>query len=253
MSFRPIPILMYHAVEGSVRPEKYKHFYVTEKEFRRHVRELRRQGYTAISLDQLVAGLVGGSLPEKPIVFTFDDGYQNILPHAHPVLSEIGWPYTVYLVTERIGGRNEWVEPEGYEATPLLNTAEIAQLAADPLVTFGAHTTTHPKLDQLSLEAAREQVTRSKQQLEARLVRPIRHFCYPYGHFNDAVVSLVREAGFVTATTTQHGRVKPSGEDLLRLPRVSIYHVPPFSLTYGPGALNFRWRVESRKDKRFQG
>jgi peptidoglycan/xylan/chitin deacetylase (PgdA/CDA1 family) len=251
MSRPPIPILMYHAVETVERPDKYKHFYVTAKEFRRQVRELKSRGYEAISLDQLVAGLAGAPLPPKPILLTFDDGYQNVLTNAHPTLLEADWPYAIYLVSERIGGRNEWVEPEGYEATPLLREDEIRELLASPLVTLGAHTATHPKLDQLSLDEARDEFVRSKTQLEERFQRPMTHFCYPYGHFNDAVVERVREAGYLTATTTQHGRVNATGEDLLRLPRVSIYQVPPFSLTYGPGALNFRWRVESCKDKRF--
>ena len=132
----------------------------------------------------------------------------------------------------------------------MLSKSELAKLATNPLVTLGAHTATHPKLDQLSSEVARGEISRSKQQLEHQLQCPVQHFCYPYGHHNNSVVELVREAGFLTATTTQHGRVNATGEDLLRLPRVSIYHVPPFSLTYGPCTFNFRWRVESRKDKR---
>ena len=250
MSFRPVPILMYHAVEDSVCADQSSHFYVTAKEFARQVRELQQRGYEAISLSQLAAGLSREPLPAKPVVLTFDDGYQNVLSNAHPVLESVGWPYTIYLVSEQIGGRNDWVAPEGYRTTPLLSENELATLASSSLVTLGAHTATHPKLDQLSPEAARGEIFRSKQQLEEKLQRPVHHFCYPYGHFNDSVVELVREAGFMTATTTQHGRVSATGEDLLRLPRVSIYHVPPFSLTYGPGSLNFRWRVESRKDKR---
>lgn len=250
MSFRPIPILMYHAVEDTVRPDQSQHFYVTAKEFRRQIKELRTRGYEAISLDTLVAGLAGGPLPERPVVLTFDDGYQNVLTNAHPVLTEAGWPYTIYLVSERIGERNVWVAPEGYSTTPLLSASELSTLAQSPLVTLGAHTATHPKLDQLPAEQVRTELQGARAQLEDRLQRPVTHFCYPYGHFNDSVIAQVREAGYQTATTTQHGRVRPTGEDLLRLPRVSIYHVPPFSLTYGPGALNFRWRVESRKDKR---
>ncbi len=251
MRFRPVPILMYHAVEDSVCPDQSPHFYVTAKEFTRQVRELQQRGYNAISLDQLVNGLSGGPLPAKPIVLTFDDGYRNVLSNAHPVLESAGWPYTIYLVSERIGGHNDWVAPEGYRTAPLLSESELATLASSSLVTLGAHTATHPKLDQLSPELARDEIFRSKQQLEEKCQRPVHHFCFPYGHFNNSVVGLVREAGFMTATTTQHGRVNAVGEDMLRLPRVSIYHVPPFSLTYGPGSLNFRWRVESRKDKRF--
>ena len=247
----PVPVLMYHAVESETRPPEYKHFYVTAKEFRRQMAELKARGYEAIGLDQLRDAQtgVGAALPKKPIVLTFDDGYENVLANAHPVLAALHWPYTVYLVTDRIGGRNEWVEPEGFTATPLLNWAQIAEMQTYPGVTFEAHTATHPKLAEIDPPTAAREIADGKDRLEQRLQKPVRHFCYPYGSHNDAIVDLVRAAGFVTATTTNFGRVRAT-DDPLRLPRVSIYHVPPFSLSYGPGALNFRWRVESRVDKR---
>ena len=250
-AWTPVPVLMYHAVEDVVRPPAYKHFYVTAKEFRRQMRELKARGYEAITLDRLhdAQNGIGAPLPRKPIVLTFDDGYENVLTNAHPILTEMNWPYTVYLVTDRIGGRNEWVIPEGFEATPLLSLAQIAEMRAYAGVAFEAHTATHPKLAEIAPDAARREISDGKSRLEQLLQKPLRHFCYPYGSYNHAVVEAVRNAGFVTATTTNFGRARQSDDPLL-LPRVSIYHVPPFSLDYGPGALNFRWRVETRKDKR---
>jgi peptidoglycan/xylan/chitin deacetylase (PgdA/CDA1 family) len=249
-SWTPVPILMYHAVEDAIRPPEYKHFYVTTKDLRRQMRELKARGYEAITLDALRQAQSGqAALPAKPIVLTFDDGYANLLPNMHPLLAEMGWPYTVYLVSERIGGKNVWVEPEGFEATPLLSRAQIREMQRYAGAHFEAHTATHPKLAELDPDRARREIVDGKDRLEQMLGKPVRHFCYPYGSYSETVVGLVRDAGFETATTTDFGRTR-RGDDPLRLPRVSIYHVPPFSLSYGPGALNFRWRVESRVDKR---
>jgi peptidoglycan/xylan/chitin deacetylase (PgdA/CDA1 family) len=70
---------------------------------------------------------------------------------------------------------------------------------------IGSHTTTHPKLTELTLEAAREEIVASKKRLEDMFGRPVRHFCYPGGKWNDALRELVAEAGYATACTTQFG------------------------------------------------
>jgi hypothetical protein len=77
----------------------------------------------------------------------------------------------------------------------------------------------------------------------------MRTLCYPYGSHDDTVCRLAAEAGYTTAVTTEFGRAR-LGDDPLRLPRISVYHVPPVSLTYGIGPLNFKWRLETRKDTR---
>ena len=241
---------MYHAVESASRPPKYKHFYVLADEFAGQMKMLKRAGYTPITFSQLAAARAGTSpLPPKPVLLTFDDGYANLLPNVCPVMERLGFAYTVFLVSERIGKTNDWVAPDGYHSTPLLSWAEIAEMQQSKLASFEAHTATHPKLSALSLDDARRELAASKDTLEQTLQTPISVLCYPYGDVSDGVVNLVQELGYSQAVTTEFGRVRPS-DNPLRLPRISVYHVPPFSLTYGIGPLNFRWRLESRKDAR---
>ncbi len=169
--------------------------------------------------------------------------------NVHPLMRELGFPYTVFLVSERVGKTNDWVVPDGYEATPLLTWDEIKEMQADGGVSFEAHTATHPKLADITPADARREIVESKDALEQRLEAPIRTLCYPYGSVNDTVIDLAGEAGYVQAVTTEFGRVRQRDHPL-RLPRISVYHVPPVSLTYGIGPLNFRWRLQSRKDNR---
>ena len=122
-------------------------------------------------------------------------------------------------------------------------------MQADSGVDFQAHTRTHPKLAEIGPDDVRRELVESKDTLEQRLQAPITTLCYPYGSVSDAVVDLASEAGYTQAVTTEFGRVR-AGDPALRLPRISVYHVPPVSLTYGIGPLNFRWRLESRKDTR---
>ena len=248
--WKPVPILMYHAVEDAPRPPKYKHFYVLADEFAGQMKMLKRTGYQPITFETLAAARAGtGTLPTKPVLLTFDDGYQNLLPNVHPLLKGLGFPYTVFLVSERVGRTNDWVVPEGYEPTPLLTWEEIAQMRADGGVDFQAHTRTHPKLAEIAPDDARREMADCKNELEQRLGTKITTLCYPYGSVSDAVADGAAEAGYAQAVTTEFGRVR-TDDHALRLPRISVYHVPPVSLTYGIGPLNFRWRLESRKDTR---
>jgi len=241
---------MYHAVEDALRPPKYKHFYVLAGEFAGQMRMLKRAGYQPISFGALAAARAGaGTLPRRPVLLTFDDGYANLKTNAHPLLKELDFPYTVFLVSERIGKTNDWVVPDGYEATPLLTWTEVAAMQRDGGVAFEAHTATHPKLAEISAADARRELAGSKDALEQKLGTQIKTLCYPYGSVSEAVQDMAGEIGYTQAVTTEFGRVR-RGDAPLRLPRISVYHVPPVSLTYGIGPLNFRWRLQSRKDAR---
>ncbi len=241
---------MYHAVEDAPRPPRYKHFYVLAAEFAGQMRMLHRAGYTPITFAALAAARAGASvLPAKPVLLTFDDGYANLQTNVHPLLRSLGFPYTVFLVSDCVGKANDWVTAEGYEATPLLGWDDIARMQREGGVDFQAHTATHPHLADLGAAEARGEMAEGKDALEQRLGTPVTTLCYPYGSRNEAVEDMAGEIGFTQAVTTEFGRVR-AGDLPLRLPRISVYHVPPLSLTYGIGPLNFRWRLESRKDAR---
>ena len=241
---------MYHAVESAPRPPKYKHFYVLADEFAGQMRMLKRAGYSPITFSLLAAARAGAALlPPKPVLLTFDDGYQNLKTNVFPLMELLGFAYTVFLVSERVGKTNDWVAPEGYDPTPLLSWEDIAEMQRSSLISFEGHTATHPKLGQLSAIEARRELSDSKDSLEQRLQAPVSVLCYPYGDVSDDAAAIAEELGYVQAVTTEFGRARPA-DNPLRLPRISVYHVPPFSLTYGIGPLNFRWRLESRKDAR---
>jgi len=245
-----VPILMYHAVEDMPRPTKYKHFYVLADEFAGQMRMLKRSGYTPITFGQMADAQAGTLiLPPKPVLLTFDDGYVNLKTNVHPLLAKLNFPYTVFLVSECVGKTNDWVAAEGYDPTPLLSWGDIAEMQRGSHVSFEAHTATHPKLSSLSPTDARREMEASKDALEQKLQAPISVLCYPYGDVSDSVVDMAGELGYMQAVTTEFGRARPA-DNPLRLPRISVYHVPPFSLTYGIGPWNFRWRLESRKDAR---
>jgi peptidoglycan/xylan/chitin deacetylase (PgdA/CDA1 family) len=107
-----------------------------------------------------------------------------------------------------------------------LDWAGIEALGRHPLATIGAHTVTHKMLAKWPLGVARAEMTRSKEEIEERLDRPVRHFAYPVGDPTSAgprEFALAREVGFASAVTTRPGMIFPGHRDCLTaLPRVSV-------------------------------
>jgi len=249
-TWSPVPILMYHAVKDRAYPKAYKHIHVTKAEFEWQMRSLKARGYSPISFSALHEALAGrATLAAKSVLLTFDDGYEELLANAHPVLEELGFPYTVFLVSGVIGKTNNWDAFEEMAPFKILSWDQIRQMQASGLASFQPHTDSHPRLSTLPIEEARREICVSRDVLEQELGTRTDVFCYPYGDLNSDVASLVSDLGFSSAVTTQFGRVRRQ-DDPIRLPRISVYHVPAVSLTYGIGALNYWWRIESHKDNR---
>jgi peptidoglycan/xylan/chitin deacetylase (PgdA/CDA1 family) len=108
----------------------------------------------------------------------------------------------------------------------MMNWAEIGQLAADPLVTIGAHTRRHYALAKLTLAEAHAEIEKSVRRIEQETGKPCRHFSYPYGDEASAgprEFELVKELGLRTGVTTRKGLIHPRhAHELTALPRVSL-------------------------------
>ena len=212
-----IPILMYHSIDDSssaacVRP----------KRFEEQLAYLKRVGYEAVDLDTVYRYMTeGASISLKPIVITFDDGYQDNLDNAYPVLKKYGMCATIFLATDYLGATNRWNEAEGVTQRPLMAWEDIRQALKSPLLSFQPHTCSHPKLTHIPLAQARQEILRSKQAIEDQIGTSCHHFAYPYGDFNGPVMELAKEVGYRTACSTRWGHNR-RGDDLYSLYRIGI-------------------------------
>jgi peptidoglycan/xylan/chitin deacetylase (PgdA/CDA1 family) len=125
---------------------------------------------------------------------------------------------------------------------------EIRTMAADPLVTIGAHTKGHFAISKLSEERARDEMVGSADRIEQKLGRRPIHFAFPYGDAQSAGprdFALAREAGFKTAVTTRKGMLFPAHRRYLSaLPRVSLngdYQSLTYTALYLSGAPFALW------------
>ncbi len=210
------PILTYHHVGPRWRGARLKGLYLSPNLFARQLAELTAAGFSLASFDLLPDGL---RRPSQEVWLTFDDGFRDVHEHALPVLQRQGGRGIVFLLSDLLGRTNDWQQRAGDCVEPLMDAGQVRDwLAAGQDI--GSHTRTHPRLTQIPLAVARDEIVGSKKTLEDRFGRPIRHFCYPYGDWNNQVRDLVREAGYQTACTTESG-VNTGATDPFALRRIT--------------------------------
>lgn len=214
-----IPILMYHQIDTPpARGTPLRGLIVAPSSFAWQMHLLRLLGYRGLSMRDLEPYL-SGDKQGKVVGITFDDGFQNNLHHALPVLQKHGFTATCYGVSAQIGGTNTW--DAGKVASKPLMTRSDWQAWHHAGMDVGSHTRTHANLPELTDDAAREEIAASKQELERAVGCEVRHFCYPYGKYTPAHVRMASEVGYASATTTHRGRVQP-GADPYTLRRIMV-------------------------------
>ena len=221
MSGTSVPVLMYHEVSPTPHAS-FRRYTVTVRQFAWQMRWLAVCGYQTIDMDDLVRARLGqGTLPKRPVLITFDDGFQGCVDHAVPVLRAHKFTAIFYLVTGLMGGTSRWMLPEiGLELT-VMNWNTARALAAEGFQ-CGAHTVTHPRLASLDPAGCRAELLQARKRLEEELGRPIVHLAYPYGAYNPSVRQIAAEAGYVTACSTRAG-LSEADDDLLAVHRVTVY------------------------------
>jgi peptidoglycan/xylan/chitin deacetylase (PgdA/CDA1 family) len=178
-----------------------KGLYVSARLFARQMDELQQADFEAPPFGDAVRAPHARA---ARIALTFDDGFQNVFTHALVPLARNRFYAIQFLVADLLGQSNEWEQHEGEVREPLMDAPQVREwLAAGHEI--GSHTLTHPHLTQLPPGQAREEIFASKKKLEDLFGRPIRHFCYPYGDWNEVIRELVQEAGYETACTTGPG------------------------------------------------
>src|SRR5438309_1287456 len=112
MTRRGVPILMYHQVMPQ-RVAGFRKYTVTARAFRAQMSYLRRAGYAPVSMSDLLDFHTNnGRLPQRPVVITFDDGFQGCLDHAVPVLERFGFTAIFYIVSNLVGKSSKWLVAE---------------------------------------------------------------------------------------------------------------------------------------------
>jgi len=181
----PVPILEYHVLGRPQTEVPYPDLYVGRAAFRKQMDWLQRQGYEAVTLEEVEdAWYRGGKLPPRPLVISFDDGYRPQFTFALPELRKRGWPGVINLKAE---------------GSDLYESNVRAMLAAG--WELASHTIDHSDLTTLDPESLQREVAESRRILQREFGAPVANFCYPAGRFDSEVVAAVEAAGYTGATT----------------------------------------------------
>jgi peptidoglycan/xylan/chitin deacetylase (PgdA/CDA1 family) len=206
-----VPVLMYHVIAAPPAGAPFPGLYVSPEQFQEQMTALHDAGWHAVTQDQLMAHWkTGASLGSgKPIVLTFDNGYQSQYTQALPVLRKFGW----------VGVEN--IQLSGLPPSQGgLGQGEIEGLVAAgwELDTQGYN---HADLITLDAQQLAFQVAESRRVIQARYHVPVNWFCYPSGHYDETVIAEVRAAGYVGSTTVVPGWAR-AAEDSYRMHRVRV-------------------------------
>lgn len=229
-------VLMYHMVREHQPGTRFNKLRVKPAEFARQVRWLAANDFTFVFASQLFSG---ESLPERSVCLTFDDGYEDNLANADPVLSESGARATLYLVTDRSGGwsskKKAHHADDELAAEPKLSDDQVREMLASGRWELGGHTATHANLTALPDEEARREVSKARDSIPDRFDVQPATFAYPFGIYRPEHVAMTGECGFAGAVTTE--------PDIAAWPYEAPLEVPRIKVSGKDGLLAFKLRM----------
>jgi len=204
---------MYHYVsEPPADADIYRRdLSVTPERFAEHLSYLKEAGYTSITLDDLLYALTNGrSLPSRPVILTFDDGYADNYENAFPLLDLYGFSGHFFIITDFVNqGR------DGYLSWP-----QIEEMAAAGH-RFGSHSRDHPNLSNQSVDYLVWQSLGSNEAIEEHLGYHPRWIAYPSGEYDSQTIAVYHSAGYWGGLTIQQG-ITNSSDNIFELRRVRV-------------------------------
>lgn len=218
-----VVVLMYHRV-GTALNEWERKYCVSPERFADQMAGLAAHGMRAVPLESMLAWLEGrAELAAGSIVLTFDDGFAGVHDHALPVLERMGWPFTVFLVSDLIGREDLWTRAENPSGTthPLLDVATIKAMQSRG-VDFQSHTRSHASLPTLDDTDLADELQGSRAALGKLLGREVHYLAYPFGHVDERVEAAARAAGYRAAFSTQAG-FNRRGVNPYRIRRIDVF------------------------------
>jgi peptidoglycan/xylan/chitin deacetylase (PgdA/CDA1 family) len=205
----PVPVLMYHLIQSDYAGIPDRDLYVGARTFHRQMEFLRRHGFQAVTLSQVEdAWSHRGTLPRRPIVLTFDDGYRSQYKAAFPLLRRMRWPGVLDLA----GLNLQW--------SGGLSPAMVKRMIAAGWE-LASHTISHVNLTAASPSRLRYEVAVSRRLYRRWFHVPVHNFCYPSGSYDRRVQAAVKRAGYRGALAVSPGLARRSQRYALN--RIRVY------------------------------
>ena len=234
---KDVPVLMYHNIA-----DEPNDMTVTPETFRMHMETLAENGYTTVTLDDMVNYVYyGGELPEKPVLITFDDGYYSNYEYAYPVLSELGMKAVIFTVGTSFG-KTTYLDTDA-PITPHFGEKEAKEMTNSGVISLQSHTydmhrsenyekNARYDMGQLAgeteeeyIDTVREDLIMSREFLENLREDNVLALSYPKGKITDNAARIAVEEGYTVTFSTNWGvqeLVRGLGQSLYAVKRNHI-------------------------------
>src|SRR5213596_3500745 len=213
------PVLCYHRVGGQLELGVTR---VAKSVFARQMTTLARAGWKTLTLDQFAERLRPGHsalrTPHSALLLTFDDGYASLAEHVYPILADVGFTATTFLITDYVGRLNTWDVRYTWHRLAHLDWDTIGRWQARGFG-FASHSASHARLTWLSDAQAAAELERSRETLRRRLgLEAARAVAYPFGARDERIERLANAAGYELGFGGVHGN-----GSRLALARLPVY------------------------------
>ena len=218
-------ILMYHMIAAHRKDARFNGLRVPLQQFELQLGWLREHGWSSYTVSELIA--MQGRVPNKTVVITFDDGYADNLLAALPLLEKYDFRATLYLVVERFDRDWSVSRKAHHNEGELMREAKLSDEQVSLLLQsgrfeLGSHGMTHANFQRCDEAMVKYELNTSRQLLEEKFAVPVESFAYPFGLFQPQHVTLVEEAGYCNAVTTEQGVADMTPEQRFTLRRIKV-------------------------------
>lgn len=211
-----VPVIMYHHVQPMKLAQLMGHPQLTvdNNVFEQQMQYLVENGYQSIAAHELIDALYNRqTLPEKSIIITLDDAYEDNYTYA-------------FLTAKKYQITMNFMIPTGLIDTPgYMKWDHLKEMTHSPFARLYNHTTSHAPLDQLSQDEVRYEVVNATTQLQNKLNISHNILAYPFGSYSDEAIETITYLGIKGAFTTTHGQ-EHCLSNVMKLPRYHIDNKP---------------------------
>lgn len=220
---KQVPVLMYHyLVPKSLNKEPGNKSVMNAEDFEEGMDYLHREGYytpTLQELEQYINGEI--TLPKKSVVITFDDGYENNLVYAYPILKKYNFKAAVFIIGSKTQENNEPFDPARKSFLTKAQMEESKDVFEFHSHTYNLHYKGFEKCGSTYAAGLDSKLLKQdmKQMKEFGIDTP--YFAYPYGNKSTQMMYYLREEGYRMAFSVRQGFVKP-GDNPMKLNRLTV-------------------------------